>query len=80
MKEGRPPTSEELDQISSQRPVLVVDSSGHLGAANAAAFKAAGITAETPNPTGGQFSRKDDGKTLLGPPPLLRSWRLSMPA
>jgi predicted amidohydrolase YtcJ len=67
MKEQRPPTSQELDQISVDRPVLVVDSSGHLGAANAAAFRAAGITAETPDPTGGQFARGDDGKSLLGP-------------
>jgi predicted amidohydrolase YtcJ len=67
MKEGRPPTSEELDQISADRPVMVVDSSGHLGAANAAAFKAAGITADTPDPTGGMFTRGPDGKSLLGP-------------
>ncbi|MEI8210970.1 MAG: amidohydrolase [Planctomycetota bacterium] len=67
MKEGRPPTSEELDAISKDRPVMVVDSSGHLGAANNAAFQAAGITSETPDPTGGIFSRKDDGKSLLGP-------------
>ncbi len=67
MKEKRPPTSEELDQISSDRPVMVVDSSGHLGACNAAAFRAAGISADTPDPTGGQFARKADGKSLLGP-------------
>jgi predicted amidohydrolase YtcJ len=67
MKEGRPPTSEELDLISADRPVMVVDSSGHLGAANAAAFKAAGISADTPDPTGGMFARKADGKSLLGP-------------
>lgn len=67
MKEGRPPTSEELDQISADRPVMVVDSSGHLGAANTAAFKAAGVTADTPDPTGGMFTRGKDGKSLLGP-------------
>jgi len=67
MKEGRPPTSEELDAISKDRPVMVVDSSGHLGSANSSAFKAAGITAETPDPTGGMFSRTTDGKSLLGP-------------
>jgi hypothetical protein len=67
MKEGRPPTGEELDQISSDRPVMVVDSSGHLGAANQAAFQAAGITSETADPTGGIFARKSDGKSLLGP-------------
>ena len=61
MKEGRPPTSAELDQVAADRPVMVVDSSGHLGAANAAAFQAAGITADTPDPTGGQFARGPDG-------------------
>jgi predicted amidohydrolase YtcJ len=67
LKEGRPPTIEELDQVSPDRPVMIVDSSGHLGAANGAAFKAAGITADTPDPTGGAFARKGDGKSLLGP-------------
>lgn len=67
MTEKRPPTSEELDQISADRPVLVVDSSGHLGAANSAAFRAAGISADTPDPTGGAFTRGKDGKSLLGP-------------
>jgi predicted amidohydrolase YtcJ len=67
LKEGRAPTSEELDQVSADRPVMIVDSSGHLGAANAAAFKAAGITADSPDPTGGMFTRKADGKSLAGP-------------
>ena len=67
LKEGRHPTSAELAQVSADRPVMVVDSSGHLGAGNTAVFKAAGITADTPDPTGGQFTRGPDGKTLLGP-------------
>ncbi len=67
MREGRPPTIEELDQVSADIPVMVVDSSGHMGAANSAAFRAAGITADTPDPTGGVFSRKEDGKSLAGP-------------
>ncbi len=67
LKEGRPPTSAELDRVAADRPVMVVDSSGHLGAANAAAFRAAGITADTPDPTGGMFARGADGKSLAGP-------------
>ena len=67
LKEGRPPTSAELDQVSADRPVMVVDSSGHLGAANAAAFEAAGITAATPDPAGGMFTRGADATSLLGP-------------
>jgi predicted amidohydrolase YtcJ len=67
LAEGRPPTAAELDRVSADRPVLIVDSSGHLGAANAAAFRAAGISAATPDPTGGKFARGDDGKSLAGP-------------
>lgn len=67
LKEERAPTIEELDSISPDRPVLVVDSSGHLGAANLAAYRAAGIDASTPDPEGGAFARKADGKSLAGP-------------
>ena len=67
LAEGRPPTAEELDRVSADRPVLIVDSSGHLGSANAAAFRAAGISAATPDPTGGKFTRGNDGKSLAGP-------------
>ena len=67
LAEGRTPTSAELDGVSADRPVLIVDSSGHLGAANAAAFRAAGISAATPDPAGGKFDRGSDGKSLAGP-------------
>jgi predicted amidohydrolase YtcJ len=67
MTEKRAPTLEELDSISQERPVMVVDSSGHLGSMNSAAYRAAGISAETPDPVGGAFARKADGKSLAGP-------------
>ena len=67
LAEQRTPTIEELDAVSLDRPVLIVDSSGHLGAANSAAFRAAGIKAATPDPVGGSFTRKTDGKSLAGP-------------
>jgi predicted amidohydrolase YtcJ len=67
LKEGRPPTIEELDTVSADRPVLIVDSSGHLGSANSAAYRAAGIDASTPDPEGGSFARKADGRSLAGP-------------
>lgn len=67
MKENRTPTIEELDAVAADRPVMIVDSSGHLGVGNSRAFEAAGITADTPNPTGGSFARKADGKSLAGP-------------
>ena len=67
LAEGRTPTAAELDRVSADRPVLIVDSSGHLGSANAAAFRAAGISAATPDPEGGKFARGDDGRSLQGP-------------
>ncbi len=67
LAEGRTPTAAELDRVSADRPVLIVDSSGHLGSANAAAFRAAGISAATPDPDGGKFARGDDGRSLQGP-------------
>ena len=62
----RYPSVAELDAVSSDRPVMVVDSSGHAGAFNSAAFRAAGISAATPDPAGGKFERQADGKTLAG--------------
>jgi predicted amidohydrolase YtcJ len=67
LAEGRTPTAAELERVSAERPVLIVDSSGHLGSANAAAFRAAGISAATPDPDGGKFARGDDGRSLQGP-------------
>ena len=67
MKENRAPTIEELDGVAADRPVMIVDSSGHLGAGNSRVFDVAGITADTPNPEGGSFTRKTGGTSLAGP-------------
>ena len=67
MKEGRTPTIEELDTVSADRPVMIVDSSGHLGAGNSTLFKVTDISASTPDPAGGNFSRKPGSQELLGP-------------
>jgi predicted amidohydrolase YtcJ len=67
MKENRAPTIEELNGVAADRPVMIVDSSGHLGAGNSRVFDVAGITADTPNPEGGSFTRKTGGTSLAGP-------------
>ena len=67
MKENRAPTIEELDGVAADRPVMIVDSSGPLGAGNSRVFDVAGITADTPNPEGGSFTRKAGGTSLAGP-------------
>jgi predicted amidohydrolase YtcJ len=58
LKEGRPPTREELDEVSRDLPVFVIHQSAHLGAYNSAALRKAGITADTPDPPGGVIRRK----------------------
>ena len=67
MQENRAPTIEELNGVAADRPVMIVDSSGHLGAGNSRVFDVAGITADTPNPEGGSFTRKAGGTSLAGP-------------
>jgi len=62
----RYPSVAELDAVSAERPVMVVDSSGHAGAFNSAAFRAAGVTAQTADPAGGKFERQSDGRTPAG--------------
>jgi predicted amidohydrolase YtcJ len=56
------PTLAELDNWSPDRPLIILTQMMHDAYANSAALKAAGITAETPNPLGGEFVRGSDGK------------------
>ena len=66
MTDRRHPTRAELDAIAADRPIMVVDGSGHLGSANSAAFREAGISADTPDPEGGSFARIPGSRELLG--------------
>jgi hypothetical protein len=56
------PTAEELDRVAPNHPVSLVAKSGHAMVVNSAALDAAGITAETPDPVHGKFSRDEDGR------------------
>ncbi|MEM1403414.1 MAG: amidohydrolase [Pseudomonadota bacterium] len=53
------PTRRDLDEIEPNRPVLLIHQSGHLGVANSAALKVAGVSAETLDPKGGVFRREE---------------------
>ena len=66
LKEHRHPTRTELDAISDSVPILFMHQSGHLGVANSAALKAAGISASTPNPEGGAFRREEGSQEPNG--------------
>ncbi len=54
-------TFAELDPISTEHPIFVLNASGHLAYANSKAFEVSGITNETPDPPGGEFVRDADG-------------------
>jgi hypothetical protein len=51
-----------LDEISSDRPIMVLNASGHIAYANRAAFKAAGVPDDVANPSGGEFVRDAQGR------------------
>jgi hypothetical protein len=58
LREGRAPTRAELDQVSTELPVLIVHTSGHIGVVNSKALEVAGITAASVDPTGGVIRRR----------------------
>ncbi len=60
--EPRMPTRELLDQVSPEHPVLLWRCDLHLAAANSAALRMAGISAQTPDPPDGRIERDDTGK------------------
>ena len=82
------PTKELIDTVTPTVPVFVGRYDGHIGLANSVALKLAGITAQTPDPAGGQIVRdasgnptgvlKDAAQALVGKviPPLNHDQRL----
>lgn len=56
------PTNEDLNRIAPQNPVSIRHASGHGSLANQRALEAARITAQTPDPEGGEILRLPDGR------------------
>lgn len=56
-----PPTLRELDDLSPDKPFVVLTQAMHEAFANSAALAAAGISRQTPDPPGGSFGRDADG-------------------
>ena len=57
VRERRYPTRRELDEAAPDNPVVLIHTSGHHAAANSAALRAFGISAGTPDPSGGRIER-----------------------
>ncbi|WP_329569097.1 amidohydrolase [Kitasatospora sp. NBC_01266] len=52
------PTREDLDEVSTTRPVLAIHQSFHLGAVNSRGLRELGYTKATPDPDGGVIRRQ----------------------
>ena len=60
--EGRLPNRHDLDPVSPNHPVFILQQGGHYGSANSMALDMAGITASTPDPVGGVIERDASGE------------------
>jgi len=65
LKDKRPLNVRDLDQVSTEHPVVVRHRGGHTSFYNSRAFALARVTKDTPNPPGGTFD-KDAGGELNG--------------
>jgi predicted amidohydrolase YtcJ len=66
LTEKRHPTAAELDAAFPTNPVVLIHTSGHMLVANTLAFKLAGVSAATKDPSGGTFIRKKGSNDLEG--------------
>ena len=55
-------TFKELNAVSTQHPIFLLNASGHLAYANSKAFEVAGIPKDVKNPPGAEFVRDKDGE------------------
>ena len=61
LKDGRALNVHDLDQVSTEHPVVVHHRGGHTSFYNSKALELAGVTRDTPNPPGGTFDRDSAG-------------------
>ena len=55
------PTRQDIDSVTGNHPAIFVRVDGHIGVANTAALKSAGILLRTPDPHGGKIDRDKSG-------------------
>lgn len=66
LAEKRHPSRQELDRVSTDRPVAILHVSGHLATLNTKGLEMLGLLHPAANPTGGVIRREADGKTASG--------------
>ncbi|MFD2555167.1 amidohydrolase [Sphingobacterium tabacisoli] len=65
MVEHRHPTRQELDEVSTTRPIIIIHASGHSSVANSAMLRLLNISEEIQDPIGGHYGR-DSNHRLNG--------------
>jgi predicted amidohydrolase YtcJ len=60
LKEHRHPNRHDLDAVSTEHPIFLLHSSGHMAVVNSAGLVLANISRETPDPEGGVIGRNSD--------------------
>src|SRR5215831_6035934 len=60
-KLGRHPNRHDLDKASTQHPIIISHSSGHIVVVNSYVLEKSGVTKDTKDPPGGSFDRDPDG-------------------
>ena len=66
LKEKRHPNRWELDEASTEHPVLISTVGGHFYMANSKVFEDAGVSKDTPDPVGGKFDRDPETGEVTG--------------
>jgi len=56
------PRRQQLDEVSPKNPAILTHVSGHVAVANSLALELAGISKDTPNPSGGEIEKDDQGQ------------------
>jgi predicted amidohydrolase YtcJ len=54
-------TIRELDEVVRERPVFVLNASGHIAYVNSKSLQLAGVTRDSQDPPGGEYGRFEDG-------------------
>ncbi|TFV94357.1 amidohydrolase [Algoriphagus kandeliae] len=66
LEEKRFPTRHDLDQVSTEIPIMITHISGHFAVVNSKGIEVLGFDENTPDPEGGIIRREADGKTPNG--------------
>lgn len=66
MQEHRHPTAQELDAVTTEHPLYIMHTSGHMGVANSVLLNDMHLNYNSPNPAGGIIGKNTVTKQLTG--------------